>query len=73
MVISFRTRLFVVASLIVASVLAVVMALGWSTQWRYEVERLDERLCQEARRLALQPFRAIACLSRPSARSVKKQ
>lgn len=55
MTISFRTRLFVIAGLIVGSVLALVMGLGWSSVLAYEVERLDERLCLEARRLATQP------------------
>ena len=53
--ISFRTRLFVMAGLIVGSVLALVMGLGWSRVLAYEVERLDERLCLEARRLVTQP------------------
>jgi two-component system, OmpR family, heavy metal sensor histidine kinase CusS len=56
-VVSFRTRLFVVASLIVATVLAAVMAVGWSRVLRVEIDRLDVRLCIEARRLAMQPFR----------------
>jgi len=48
---SFRLRLFVVATLIVGTVLALVMGLGWSSVLSFEVERLDERLCSEARRL----------------------
>ncbi|MGS0753422.1 sensor histidine kinase [Roseateles sp. GG27B] len=51
---TFRLRLFISAALIVAAVLAVVLALGWGSVRRYEVERLDERLCMEARRLATQ-------------------
>jgi signal transduction histidine kinase len=47
--------LFVVAALIVTAVLAVVLALGWNTFLRNEIERLDDRLCQEARRMATQP------------------
>jgi heavy metal sensor kinase len=55
MTISFRTRLFVIAGLIVAAVMAVVMAVGWSSLLRFEVARLDSRLCTEARRLAREP------------------
>ncbi len=51
MTISFRTRLFVVASLIVATVLTSVMFVGWSRVLAFEVGRLDERLCLEARGL----------------------
>ncbi len=51
---TFRLRLFISAALIVAAVLTVVLALGWSSVRRYEVEQLDERLCMEARRLATQ-------------------
>lgn len=55
MTISFRTRLFVMAALIVGTVLAVVLTLGWTSLLRNEIDRLDERLCMEARRLATQP------------------
>lgn len=58
MTISFRTRLFAVAALIVGTVLAAVMAGGWSSVLKVEVERLDSRLCMEARRIATQPFLA---------------
>jgi signal transduction histidine kinase len=57
MVISFRLRLFVVATLIVSTVLALVMGLGWSSVLSYEVQRLDERLCSEARRLGSETLR----------------
>lgn len=57
MVISFRTRLFGVASLIVGTVLAAVMAVGWTRVLEVEVDRLDTRLCMEARRIATQPLR----------------
>ena len=57
MSISFRTRLFVLASLIVACVLLLVVGLGWSRILSFEVGRLDERLCMEARRLLMQPAR----------------
>ena len=56
--ISFRVRLFVVATAIVATVLATVMTIGWSRVLAVEVERLDDRLCMEARRMATQPLRA---------------
>ncbi len=56
MTISFRTRLFAIAALIVGAVLAVVMTVGWSSVLKVEVDRLDERLCMEARRIATQPF-----------------
>jgi len=57
MVISFRLRLFVVAALIVSTVLALVMGLGWSSVLSFEVQRLDERLCSEARRLGNETLR----------------
>ena len=49
---SFRIRLFVITALIVAAVLASVTTLGWSGVLRHQVDRLDERLCMEARRIA---------------------
>jgi two-component system, OmpR family, heavy metal sensor histidine kinase CusS len=55
--ISFRTRLFVIATFIVATVLAAVMIIGWSRVLAVEVERLDDRLCMEARQLATKPLR----------------
>ena len=55
MTLSFRTRLFVSAALIVAAVLAAVLLLGWSRVFTFEVTRLDDRLCREVRRLASQP------------------
>lgn len=56
MTISFRTRLFAIATLIVGAVLTTVIALGWSSMMKFEIERLDDRLCMEARRAATQPF-----------------
>jgi len=58
MAISFRIRLFLVATLIVGTVLALVLGLGWSSVLSFEVERLDERLCSEARRLGSETLRA---------------
>lgn len=57
MVISFRTRLFVIAGLIVAAVLGAMLLLGWSRVMLFQVARLDQQLCMEARRLATQPVR----------------
>jgi two-component system, OmpR family, heavy metal sensor histidine kinase CusS len=54
--ISFRTRLFVVSALIVAGVLSAVVALGWSSLREAQLDTLDDRLCNEARRVANQPF-----------------
>lgn len=51
MSISFRVRLFVVAAFIVATVLTTVMFIGWSQVLAFEVERLDGRLCLEAKGL----------------------
>jgi two-component system, OmpR family, heavy metal sensor histidine kinase CusS len=56
--ISFRTRLFFFAALIVGAVLALVLGLGWRSVLKVEVDRLNERLCMEARRIATQPFDA---------------
>jgi two-component system, OmpR family, heavy metal sensor histidine kinase CusS len=56
MTISFRTRLIAVAALVVTGVLSAVLALVWSNVRRVEIERLESRLCLEARRLASQRF-----------------
>jgi two-component system heavy metal sensor histidine kinase CusS len=48
---SFRVRIFVVTALIVALVLASVALFSWSSVLAFEGHRLDERLCDEARRL----------------------
>jgi len=48
---SFRLRIFLVTALIVVAVLATVVGLGWSRVLGYELQRLDERLCMEVRRL----------------------
>jgi two-component system, OmpR family, heavy metal sensor histidine kinase CusS len=58
MTISFRTRLFVIAGLIVATVITAVMLIGWNRVLAFEATRLEQRLCLEARRLATQPLRA---------------
>jgi signal transduction histidine kinase len=52
---TFRRRVFATAALIVAAVLAAVIAVGWSGVTRFETERLDARLCMEARRVAVDP------------------
>ena len=57
MTISFRTRLFVIAGLIVATVITAVMLIGWSRVLAFEADRLEQRLCMEAKRLATQPAR----------------
>jgi two-component system, OmpR family, heavy metal sensor histidine kinase CusS len=49
---SFRVRIFGVTALIVALVLASVTLFSWSSVLAFEGQRLDERLCDEARRLA---------------------
>jgi signal transduction histidine kinase len=49
---SFRTRLFGISTLIVSAVLVAVMLLSWSRIMAFEVERLDTRLCIEAKRIA---------------------
>lgn len=56
--VTFRLRLFLIASAIVAVVLAVVMFTGWVRVMDFEVARLDTRLCSEASRLALEHFPA---------------
>lgn len=56
MTVSFRTRLIVVAALVFATGLAAVLAIVWSGLRSVELDRLDARLCLEARRLASQPF-----------------
>ena len=49
---SFRVRIFLVTALIVALVLASVALFSWSSVLAFETQRLDRRLCDEARRLA---------------------
>lgn len=56
MMISFRTRLFVISGLIVATVLTAVMLIGWARVLVFETQRLEQRLCMEAKRIATQPF-----------------
>jgi signal transduction histidine kinase len=50
---TFRTRLFITTILIVATVVAVVMLLTWSRIMQFELERLDDRLCIEGKRMVL--------------------
>lgn len=57
MTVSFRTRLFVIAAIVVSLALSAVLLVGWIRVLAYEVERLDERLCIEARRVATQPIK----------------
>lgn len=54
--ISFRTRLFLIASSIVSAVLIAVLILAWSSIMKNQVGRLDERLCLETQKLTTQPF-----------------
>ncbi len=56
MTISFRTRLFVISGLIVTAVITAVMLVGWTRVLAFEAQRLEQRLCIEARRIATQPF-----------------
>ena len=56
MIISFRTRLFVISGLIVTAVLTAVMLVGWTRVLAFETQRLEQRLCMEAKRIATQPF-----------------
>jgi signal transduction histidine kinase len=61
---SFRARIFAVTALTVVAVLGAATALGWSRVVDYEMERLDDRLCGESRRLANQPPRTGRGLAR---------
>jgi two-component system, OmpR family, heavy metal sensor histidine kinase CusS len=56
MMISFRTRLFVISGLIVTAVFTAVMLVGWTRVLAFEAQRLEQRLCMEAKRIATQPF-----------------
>lgn len=49
---AFRTRLFLFSALVVMVVLAAVLGMGWFRILDFEVDRLDDRLCMEARRIA---------------------
>ncbi|MGI9134654.1 MAG: ATP-binding protein [Rhodoferax sp.] len=55
MILSFRTRLFLSSTAIVALALALVLSIGWSRVMDFELERLNTSLCNEARRLAMEP------------------
>lgn len=57
MIISFRTRLFVISGVIVTAVITAVMLIGWNRVLAFEADRLEQRLCMEARRLATLPMR----------------
>ena len=54
---SFRARIFLVAAVVVTLILAVVAALSWRSTLSFEVDRLDARLCEEARQLVSRPPR----------------
>jgi two-component system heavy metal sensor histidine kinase CusS len=54
--ISFRTRLFIIAARIVSAVLIAVLVLAWSSIMKNQVDQLDERLCRETQRITTQPF-----------------
>ncbi|WP_413699919.1 ATP-binding protein [Psychromonas sp. KJ10-10] len=49
---TFKARLFASTTAIVASVLTLVMLLGWSRVMQFEIARLDTQLCIEAKRIA---------------------
>ncbi|MFO1413887.1 MAG: ATP-binding protein [Burkholderiales bacterium] len=51
---AYRTRVVVIAALVVTAVVAATLAFVWSSLRAVEETRLDARLCQEARRLASQ-------------------
>lgn len=53
---SFRTRIFLVTTLIVVLILLCVMAMAWIKGYAQQVKLLDIRLCSEARRLVTQPI-----------------
>jgi two-component system, OmpR family, heavy metal sensor histidine kinase CusS len=55
MISSFRARMFCVTTLIVVLVLVCVGLLAWSGTRDYETGIFDERLCGEARRVAMNP------------------
>lgn len=47
----FRTRIITISLLTVSAVLAIVITLSWSRIMQVELNRLDARLCMEARRI----------------------
>ena len=49
---TFRFKLFVVSLTVVSALIAAVLWAGWAALLRQEQDRLDARLCQEARRVA---------------------
>lgn len=53
--IAFRLRVFLWSALGAVALLGAVLSLGWSQVMDFEVRRLDERLCMEARRIAAPP------------------
>lgn len=56
MTMSFRLRIFVTAAVIVATVVGIVLSTGWSRIVVFEVRRLDDTLCSEAKRLTVERF-----------------
>jgi len=55
---SFRLRIFLLAWLLVAGVVALVLLVAWKSMLAHESLRLEARLCMEARRLADNPNHA---------------
>ena len=55
---SFRARLFLVSLLVVGLTHVTVATLSWTSALSYEVDRLDARLCEEARQLVMRPPRS---------------
>ena len=45
-----------IAGLIVTTVITAVMLIGWNRVLAFEAERLEQRLCMEAKRIATQPI-----------------
>ena len=54
---SFRMRLLLVSLLVVGLTLVLVATLSWTSALSYAVDRLDARLCEEARQIVMRPPR----------------
>ena len=55
---SFRARIFGLSLLVVGLTLTLVAAFSWTSALSYEVDRMDARLCEEARQLVWRPPRS---------------
>ena len=62
----FRTRIFAISILTVSAVLTIVISLSWSRIMKVELDRLDDRLCMEAKRMIPKSLNTLPSNAQPS-------